>query len=74
MTVKHLTIDGLARVALAGGGLRLAAGQFTVDQLARVALAGNGKGARVTIENSSALTVDDMARLALAGKGCVSFE
>lgn len=74
MTVKHLAIDNLVRVAMAGGGLRLTAGQFSVDQLVRVALAGTGKSVRITIENSSALNVESMVRIALAGDGCVSFE
>lgn len=74
MTVKHLTIDNLVRLALAGGGVRLAAGQFSVDQITRLALAAKKKRARITIENSSALTIDSMVRIALAGDGCVSFE
>lgn len=74
MAVKHLTVDDLYRIALAGGGFRISARSLTVDDLYRVCLAANSHTSRIIVEDSAALTASDMYRIALAGKGSVFFE
>ncbi|WP_421702104.1 hypothetical protein [Aliiroseovarius sp.] len=74
MTIKHLQVNNLIRVANAGGGLRLDALAFSVDNLLRIANAASSKQARIVIENSSALSADNMIRIGNAGKGAVLFE
>ena len=72
--IGNKTVDDLARIALAGGGLCLDAKGYTPDNLVRIALAAKSKGSCLDIENSDSLTVDAMARIALAGGGCVMFK
>lgn len=74
MTVKHLSVDDVIRVATCGGGLKLNCQSFFVGDLIRIATVAKSKNAVLTLENSAALTVDDMLRLATAGSGVVIFE
>lgn len=74
MTVKHLNVEQLSRIARAGGGLKILAGAYNVEQLAQIARAASGNSATIFIEGSAALTEDGMATIARAGKGCIVFE
>ncbi len=74
MVVKHLMIDGLIRVASAGGGLRLDVRAHDVADLVRIASAASSKQALVILENSAALELHDMIRIASAGSGCIHFD
>lgn len=68
-----LSVDHLARIVTAGGGVKVSA-SYGVDALARLATAAKSSGATLTITNAAGLGIDRLARIATAGKGHVTFE
>lgn len=74
MTIKHLTVNDLYRIAVVGGGFRISAKSFTVNDLYRLCAASANHPSQIIIEDSAALSIDDMYRLASAGKGSTFFE
>ena len=68
------TVEGLVRLAAAGGGFAVDANNCLLDYLIRIAAAGSGKQARLVVRQLQHLNLEDLIRIAAAGKGCVFFE
>jgi DNA replication protein len=59
------------RIAAAGGGFELNAGQRPTVDLVRIATAARSKGARLKISGLGMMSVNDLIRISAAGGGCV---
>ena len=68
---EGLPTDDLVRIAAAGGGFELSAGERPTVDLVRIATAARNKGARLKISGLGAMSVSDLIRIAAAGGGCV---
>lgn len=68
---EGLPTDDLVRIAAAGGGFELNAGERPTVDLVRIATAARNKGARLKFSGIGAMSVSDLIRIAAAGDGCV---
>jgi DNA replication protein len=68
---EGLPTDDLVRIAAAGGGFELNAGQRPTVDLVRIATAARSKGARLKISGLGMMSVNDLIRISAAGGGCV---
>jgi hypothetical protein len=73
MALSERPIEGLGRIAAAGGGLKLDAKQFKVEN-AHSIVAAAAAGVRIIFFNTDHWTVDNLTSIASAGKSKVSFE
>lgn len=74
MSFESRQTDELVRIASAGGGFTLSAGNRQTDELVRIASAASGKGSRVIFTGLSNRQTDELVRIASAGDGAVSLE
>lgn len=74
MTLESFRTDDLVRIAAAGGGFRLDAGNRLTNDLVRIAAAASNKNAKLVLVGCTSRSIDDMVRIAAAGKGNVFFE
>lgn len=68
---EGLPTDDLVRIAAAGGGFELSAGERPTVDLVRIATAARNKGARLKISGLGKMSINDLIRIAAAGGGCV---
>ena len=69
-----LSVDHLVRIAAAGGGFDIIAGNYETSELVRIASAASVNRARLRILQCGALSLADLTRISAAGKGAVWFE
>jgi hypothetical protein len=69
--MRNRSTEDLIRIARAGGGFVLDAGNRTTDDLIRIAAAGR---APIHLRGMNHFSTDDLIKISAAGKGTVVFE
>jgi hypothetical protein len=71
--MQHRLTSDLVRIAAAGGGLDLEAGQRLTSDLVRIASAMAGGGGTLILRGMTHRPTSDLVRIASAGRGRVIF-